>query len=139
MPDIFTKRKRSKIMSRIRSRGNKETELRLASIFRSHRISGWRRHLQLPGRPDFAFPRHRLAIFVDGCFWHSCPKHGAEPVSNSGYWKPKLRRNRSRDRSVARQLRNKGWRVIRLWEHALGNGSAVAIRISRGLTLRRPL
>jgi DNA mismatch endonuclease Vsr len=75
MPDIFSRHKRSQLMSKVRCRGNKATELRLVSIFKKYRITGWRRHLKLPGTPDFAFPKRRLAVFTDGCFWHGCPRH----------------------------------------------------------------
>jgi DNA mismatch endonuclease Vsr len=73
MPDIFTKQKRSRVMSQIRSWGNKETELKLISILRAYGITGWRRHQPLPGRPDFMFRRERLVIFVDGCCWPRAP------------------------------------------------------------------
>lgn len=106
-------------MAAIRSKGNKETELRLALIFRAHGIKGWRRHCPLPGKPDFIFPKERLALFVDGCFWHGCPKHGRNPESNQRYWLEKLKRNRMRDKSVSRALRVSGWKVLRLWEHDL--------------------
>ncbi|HUI06395.1 MAG TPA: hypothetical protein VL486_05265 [Verrucomicrobiae bacterium] len=92
MPDVFTKRKRSEVMSRIRGRGNKDTELALAKLLRANRITGWRRQqgLRIEGtkrragtaRPtnvgiDFVFPKQRVAVFVDGCFWHGCPKHSS--------------------------------------------------------------
>ena len=102
MADVFTKKKRSQVMAAIRSRGNKDTEVKLAAILRASGITGWRRHQALPGRPDFAFRRERLAIFVDGCFWHGCPKHGRKPTSNRTYWLPKLRRNRERDAAAKR-------------------------------------
>jgi DNA mismatch endonuclease (patch repair protein) len=135
MPDIFTKEKRSQVMSRIRSRGNKETELRLASILRAHGITGWRRHQSLPGQPDFTFSKKRVVIFVDGCFWHGCPKHGRQPTTNKGYWLPKLKRNIARDRIRTRTLRKSGWRVIRFWTHDLNNSDAVANRIIWELSL----
>jgi DNA mismatch endonuclease, patch repair protein len=81
MPDVFTKKKRSQVMALIRSRGNRDTEIKLASLFRAARITGWRRHQPLPGRPDFIFRRERLAIFVDGCFWHGCRWHCCMPKS----------------------------------------------------------
>jgi DNA mismatch endonuclease Vsr len=84
-------------MAAIRSRGNKDTELKLAAILRASRVTGWRRHYPLPGRPDFIFRRARLAIFVDGCFWHACPKHGHKPGSNRAYWLPKLRHNQQQN------------------------------------------
>ncbi|MDR1498506.1 MAG: very short patch repair endonuclease [Puniceicoccales bacterium] len=119
MSDVFTKQKRSQIMSRIRGSGNKGTELRLISIFRAYRITGWRRDYKLSGKPDFVFPKHRLAVFVDGCYWHGCPKHYTRPKFNRAFWDAKISRNRRRDREVNRLLKAKGWRVLRIWEHAL--------------------
>lgn len=119
MADIFTRWKRSEVMSRIRGRGNKGTELIMVKLFRDHHITGWRRHHAITGHPDFAFPKHKVAVFVDGCFWHSCPKHGAQPKTNKSYWTKKLNANIGRDRRVNRELRKCGWRVIRVWEHDL--------------------
>ena len=119
MSDIFTKRKRSEVMSRIRGSGNKATELRLIPLFRANGITGWRRGSKLPGKPDFVFPRLRVAVFVDGCFWHGCPKHATQPKTNAGFWRKKIARNQQRDREVGRVLRRAGWRVIRVWEHGL--------------------
>lgn len=110
---------RSRMMSRIRGRGNKETEEALAKLLRQHRIKGWRRHQPVFGKPDFIFQKSRLAVFVDGCFWHGCPKHGTKPKSNRPYWRQKLSRNRSRDRLVNQTLRQTGWRVFRIWQHEL--------------------
>ena len=118
MPDIFSKRKRSAVMALIRSRGNKATELRLIAIFRTHGITGWRRHRPLFGKPDFVFPALKLAVFVDGCFWHGCPIHGTRPRTNAAFWRKKISTNRTRDRLVTRTLRARGWRVLRIWEHA---------------------
>src|ERR1700685_4217012 len=93
IPDVFTKAKRSEVMSRIRARGNKDTELALARIFRRHGITGWRRNRRAFGKPDFVFKEFRTAVFVDGCFWHSCPKHSTSPRGNREYWRNKLFRN----------------------------------------------
>lgn len=71
----------------------------------------------LPVTPDIVFPGRRVAVFVDGCFWHSCPEHGTRPRSNEGYWSAKLARNRARDALVDQRLHDAGWRVIRVWEH----------------------
>jgi DNA mismatch endonuclease, patch repair protein len=117
-------------MAAIRSKGNKDTELRLAAMFRAGGITGWRRHQRLPGRPDFVFRRERLAVFVDGCFWHSCPYHGRKPSSRQNYWLPKLARNKMRDRIVTRQLRKLGWSVLRIWHHELANEPRVVQRCS---------
>src|SRR5262245_26218730 len=97
MADIFTKNKRSEVMSRVKARGNKATELALARLFRSHGITGWRRNQALFGKPDFVFSRAKLAVFVDGCFWHGCPKHGTTPDANRVFWKGKLTANKRRD------------------------------------------
>ena len=146
MPDVFTEAKRSEVMSRIRSRGNKDTELALARLLRRHKITGWRRHIQICGRarsplrsvrqkriggahgvtrppfrvrPDFVFRQVRLALFVDGCFWHGCPKHATKPKNNRAFWRRKLSANKRRDRLVTRALRRANWRVLRIWEHEL--------------------
>ena len=119
MADVFSKSKRSEVMSRIRSRGNQATELALAKLFRRHKITGWRRNQKVFGKPDFIFPKHKLAVFVDGCFWHGCPKHGTQPKGNAAFWRKKISRNQIRDRLVTRTLRKAGWRVLRIWEHEL--------------------
>jgi DNA mismatch endonuclease (patch repair protein) len=119
MSDIFSKTKRSQVMSRIRSTGNRATELRLISLMRRHRITGWRRGAIITGKPDFVFRVHRIAVFVDGCFWHGCRKHSTLPKSNRRYWIGKIRRNTERDKTVNRELRRRGWRVVRVWEHEL--------------------
>jgi DNA mismatch endonuclease (patch repair protein) len=141
MPDVFTKAKRSEVMSRIRGRGNRGTELALAALLRRHNLTGWRRHLPLPGRPDFAFSRARLAVFVDGCFWHCCPRCGNFPANNRAFWRAKLMANVTRDRRVTRELRRAGWTVLRIWEHALADGSArarVVGRLRHALSTARP-
>ncbi len=70
-------------------------------------------------RPDFVFPKLRIAVFVDGCFWHGCPIHATQPKQNAEFWSQKIAANQTRDRLVTRQLRARGWRVLRLWEHEL--------------------
>lgn len=119
MPDVFTREKRSAVMSLIRGSGNKDTELRLIAIFRANQITGWRRNQSLFGKPDFVFPSLKIPVMVDGCFWHGCPTHGAKPKDNADFWCKKLLANQARDRLVTRTLRQQGWRVIRIWEHEL--------------------
>src|SRR2546430_7706074 len=133
MFDVFSKTKRSQVMSRIRGRGNKDTELALIKLFREHHITGWRRSHALFGKPDFVFPQLKLAVFVDGCFWHSCPQHATFPKGNASFWQKKLAGNRSRDRIVTRILRRKGWQVLRIWEHELArkNQARLAIRLEK--------
>jgi len=134
MADVFTKAKRSEVMSRIRGKNNLSTEVRLISIMRSAHIVGWRRHQPLPGRPDFVFRQSRLAIFVDGCFWHLCPKCGNLPKNNAEFWERKLLGNRDRDRLVSKELRALGWRPLRIWEHELRNDTVVLKKLKRALT-----
>jgi DNA mismatch endonuclease (patch repair protein) len=119
MTDIFNRARRSEIMSHIRGRGNKATELRLIIIFRKYRITGWRRNYHLLGKPDFVFPGHKVVVFTDGCFWHGCPKHFKCPKSNKIFWLKKITRNRQRDREINRVLREKKWVVLRVWQHEL--------------------
>lgn len=135
MADIFTKAKRSEVMSRIRSHGNRGTELRLIALMRAQGITGWRRNARVFGKPDFVFPAARLAVFVDGCFWHACPRHATMPRNNRAFWEAKLTRNAARDREVTRTLRKAGWRVLRVWECALRTKRAAATvrRIERAL------
>jgi len=118
MADVFTRAKRSDVMSRIRASGNRDTELRLISIFRKHHISGWRRNGRVFGKPDFVFPREKLAVFVDGCFWHRHPgcKFAYTPKSRPEFWQRKFDSNVRRDKIVTRELRNCGWRTLRVWE-----------------------
>ena len=134
MADVFTKRKRSEVMSKIRSHGNRDTELVLASLLRKHRIAGWRRHKPVFGRPDFVFPVQSVAVFVDGCFWHGCPRHYSKPKGNAKFWRTKLEQNRKRDRRVTRKLRRDGWRVIRIWEHQLRTPEALIRKIQSALS-----
>lgn len=119
LSDVFTKAKRSDVMSRIRGRGNKDTEVALAKLFRAHHITGWRRNQSVFGKPDFVFSKLHLAVFVDGCFWHGCPKHATKPKNNHAFWRRKFSANKKRDQLVNRTLRRTGWRVLRIWEHEL--------------------
>ncbi|MFZ0827957.1 MAG: very short patch repair endonuclease [Verrucomicrobiia bacterium] len=115
-------------MSRIRGRGNKDTELTLIKLLRRGHITGWRRHQPVFGKPDFVFRQARLAVFVDGCFWHGCPKHCKTPAGNRAFWKKKLAANKARDRRVNRVLHKDGWRVVRIWEHDLRSRPALCLR-----------
>jgi DNA mismatch endonuclease, patch repair protein len=138
MPDVFTKAKRSAVMARIRGAGNKDTELRLIALMRAAGIRGWRRKAAVFGKPDFVFPKERVAVFVDGCFWHGCPLHGVKPKQNAEFWRMKITGNQARDRLVNRELRKAGWRVLRIWEHALTRKYAVRTlaRIERVLAMQ---
>lgn len=137
MSDVFTKEKRSQVMSRIKGKGNKDTELVMIQILRSNHISGWRRNQAVLGKPDFVFPKHKVALFVDGCFWHGCPKHSNMPKNNRQFWEKKLLGNKVRDKFVNRELRKLGWRVVRVWEHELKVPAKVAVKLVRAINTAR--
>jgi len=140
MADVYSRERRSAVMAAVRSKGNASTEQRLVRLLRAHRVTGWRRGASLPGSPDFVFRAAKLALFVDGCFWHGCPRHSSMPANNRAYWLPKLTRNKARDRAVTRVLRAAGWRVLRVWECALNvKRQAVTMRrIARVLRAATP-
>jgi len=134
MPDVFTKKQRSRVMAAVLSRGNRETEQKLAKMLRLAGIAGWRRHQPLLGHPDFLFRQQRLAIFVDGCFWHGCRWHCRMPQGNRVYWQRKISRNAARDLSTTKSLRQSGWRVLRIWAHSLRSPESVLRRITSELS-----
>jgi len=131
MADVFTREQRSIIMGKVKSHGNEATEIKLLKLFRAFGIKRWRRHARVFGKPDFVFPTERVALFVDGCFWHSCPVHGTIPATNETFWRNKLDRNRRRDRVVKRTLTASGWRVVRIWQHDLRDSERLIGRIQR--------
>ena len=135
MADVFTQAKRSQVMSRIRGHGNKQTEIALIRLLRRHHITGWRRDQAVFGKPDFLFRKARVAVFVDGCFWHGCSIHCKTPASNCAFWEKKLAANKARDRRVNRVLRKEGWHVLRIWEHELvrKNETHLVRRIQRAM------
>jgi DNA mismatch endonuclease (patch repair protein) len=126
-------KKRSKNMQAIRAKGNKSTELKLVKLFRENKITGWRRHLPLPGKPDFTFRNEKLTLFVDGCFWHRCPKCFRNPKTNAEFWKNKIENNVKRDRKVTNELKQAGWSVVRLWECQLKKPQRFLTRIQKKL------
>lgn len=118
MTDSLTKAERSRLMARVRGTGNRSTEGVVEATLRSEKIWGWRKHPKnIIGNPDFYFELYKLAIFVDGCFWHACPKCGRIPKSNVEFWTAKIDQNRRRDNRTRRQMRILGYRVVRIWEH----------------------
>ncbi len=118
-------------MSRIRSKNNLNTEIALAKIFRANQIAGWRRNYPIFGHPDFVFPKKNTAVFVDGCFWHRCPKCNLIPVTNRKFWRDKLSTNVLRDNKVTRTLRHRGWVVIRLRECQLKQKQYVRAKLAK--------
>ncbi len=106
-------------MSRIRGK-HTTPELRLRKALWAKGLR-YRLHWKIEGRPDICFPGKRIAIFVDGCFWHGCPVHSTNPKNNAEFWETKLSKNIERDRQVTASLTTKGWQVLRFWEHAVKN------------------
>ena len=129
----MTSESRRKNMRAVHSKGNKSTELKMVKLFRENKITGWRRHLPLPGKPDFTFRKEKLTLFVDGCFWHRCPKCFRDPKTNAEFWKNKIESNVKRDRKVTNELRQAGWSVIRLWECQLKKPQRFLTRIQKKL------
>ena len=113
-------------MTAVRGKNNRTTERRFRALLIGAGIRGWRvRPKGLPGGPDFFFPETRLVVFLDGCYWHACPRCGHVPTVNRRFWSAKLRRNQERDREKEQQLAEAGYKVVRFWEHELRE-SAVA-------------
>ena len=116
MTDVFSPEKRSQIMSRVKSKKNRSTELRLIKVFEELSVHGWRRNYKVIGHPDFVFPNKKTAVFVDGCFWHGHDCRNTRPSSNQDYWERKRNRNIEHDRQITKRFENRGWTVIRIWE-----------------------
>jgi len=129
MADIFTKEKRSKIMSRIRGRDTK-LEVSFRKALWHAGLRGWRNHYG-PHRIDVAFVGKKIAIFLDGCFWHGCPIHYRKPKTGKRYWIPKIRGNKKRDKKTTTALETEGWRVVRIWEHDLRNSDEAIRQVNR--------
>lgn len=128
---------RSAAMSKVRGKGNRTTEARLRYAFVRAGIAGWCLHPSLPGRPDFFFREKRLALFVDGCFWHGCPKCGHVPRTNRAFWKTKIERNRQRGKRWDRLLRQQGVSVIHIWECDLKRDLQMVVRKIRTMITKR--
>lgn len=116
MVDLFLAEQRSNIMRSVKSRNNKSTEIKLLNFFKIHKINGWRRSFELFGKPDFVFPKDRIAVFVDGCFWHGHNCRNINPKNNKNYWQQKITKNKKRDILVNKTLKNKNWKIIRIKE-----------------------
>jgi DNA mismatch endonuclease (patch repair protein) len=125
---------RSVQMAKVRAKKNRSTEMRVAAYLIRSGLCGWRRHAtDIPGRPDFCFVDERVAVFVDGCFWHGCQQCRRNlPHARRIFWRKKIESNRRRDRRIGRLLRSEGYSVIRIWEHSLGDGRWMA-RLHRAL------
>jgi len=133
--DHVPKAVRSRIMASVRSRGNTTTEMRLGKLLWAAGIRGYRKHWHILGKPDFAWPKRKLAVFVDGCFWHGC-RCKRLPKSNKKFWRDKIDTNKCRDLRITRMLRRDGWTVIRVKECAVAKQSTVT-RIRLALSYAR--
>jgi DNA mismatch endonuclease (patch repair protein) len=138
--DHVSKETRSKIMAAVKSRGNKSTEAALSKLFREAGLRGYRKHWPVDGTPDFAWPGLKVAVFVDGCFWHGC-RCKCLPRTHRKFWMEKIGNNQRRDRRVAQRLRRAGWRVMRVKECVVKRAStlkriALAVESRRGMLVR---
>jgi len=118
MTDVLTREQRTRNMSNIRGK-NTGPELKLRKLLWSHGIRGYRIHYNLPGKPDIVFTKKKIAIFIDGCFWHKCPVCFQEPETRKEFWMKKIQSNIDRDKKVNEQLQEDGWTLIRIWEHEI--------------------
>jgi DNA mismatch endonuclease (patch repair protein) len=120
--DPLNPNQRSAQMAKVRGKKNRSTEMRVAAYLIRRGVRGWTRHAaDVLGRPDFYFVNERVALFVDGCFWHGCRYCCRNvPHSRRDFWSEKIESNRRRDRRIERLLRSQGYAVVRIWEHSLG-------------------
>lgn len=130
MTDTFSKEKRSQIMRQVKSSRNKSTEIKLIKYFKKNGIKGWRRNYKIFGKPDFVFITSKVAIFVDGCFWHGHNCRNTKPKDNKKYWDKKIDRNIQRDKQVKKHLEGIGWTVIRIWECELKDENKIKEKIT---------
>jgi DNA mismatch endonuclease (patch repair protein) len=133
--DRVSKATRSRIMASVRSKGNRSTERLMAKVLRKEGLRGYRTQWMVPGKPDFAWPDRKIALFVDGCFWHGCPRCNRPSKSHVGFWRKKVSDNRRRDLRVSRRLRRQGWNVLRVWECVV-TSARTAQRIRKALAVR---
>ena len=117
--DPLTPNERSALMAKVRAKGNLSTERKAEAALKKARIKGWSKHpKKVPFKPDFYFPRAKIVLFIDGCFWHACPRcRRRTPHTRYDFWKAKIEGNRLRDKRTCRFLKKKGYRVMRVWEH----------------------
>lgn len=128
MPDVHTKKQRSYNMSMIKCRDT-NPEISLRKLLFANGVRGYRINYKLKGKPDVVFPKQKLAVFVDGCFWHKCPKCFVEPRTNKVFWKEKINSNIKRDKDVNKQLKKMGWKIIRIWEHEIKNEKIIKRKV----------
>ncbi|MEO0128601.1 MAG: very short patch repair endonuclease [candidate division WOR-3 bacterium] len=118
MTDVLTKEQRSFNMSQIKGK-NTKPEVLLRRLLYSKGIRGYRIHYKLSGKPDVVFTKKKIAIFIDGCFWHKCPVCFITPETRTEFWMKKIEDNVKRDKTVNKKLEKEGWTVLRFWEHEI--------------------
>jgi len=118
MVDVLTKKQRSYNMARIKSKDT-GPEMILRRLLSKNKVRGYKLQYKIFGKPDLVFPKNRLAVFIDGCFWHKCPLCFVKPASRIEFLKEKIRNNLKRDKEVNKLLAKNGWKVLRIWEHEL--------------------
>lgn len=128
MVDTFSKKTRSKIMSKVQRNSKPEQALRKALFRQGYRYSLNYRFKELNFKPDIVMVSRKVCIFVDGCFWHKCPRCYRPPKSNKRYWLPKIQRNVERDKQQTKYLKMDGWKVIRIWEHEINKNLDKALK-----------
>jgi DNA mismatch endonuclease, patch repair protein len=128
MVDVLTKRQRSYNMSMIKA-GNTGPEIALRRLLSASGLKEYRLHYRLTGKPDIVFPKRKIAIFIDGCFWHKCPRCFTVPETNKQFWEGKINSNIKRDKIVNNELRKNGWVIIRIWEHEVNNKKLIKRKI----------
>lgn len=116
MSDVLTQEQRKFNMSRIKGK-NTGPEVKLRKMLYARGLRGYRLHYNLPGKPDIIFTKKKIAVFIDGCFWHKCPICFQEPETRKEFWMKKIQSNVERDEKVNELLKTDGWNVIRFWEH----------------------
>ncbi|MGO9871217.1 MAG: very short patch repair endonuclease [Methanoregula sp.] len=116
MSDVLTQEQRKLNMSHIRAK-NTGPEVKLRKLLFAKGFRGYRIHFDLLGKPDIVFTKKKIAIFIDGCFWHKCPVCFQEPETRKEFWMKKIQSNIDRDKKVNEQLKSEGWTIIRIWEH----------------------
>lgn len=128
MTDVLTREQRAFNMSKIRGK-NTGPEIKLRKLLWSQGIRGYRIHYNLPGKPDIVFTKKKIAIFIDGCFWHKCPICFQEPETRKEFWMKKIQSNVDRDKKVNEQLKEEGWTVMRFWEHDIRKKQDDAVKM----------
>ncbi|MDD4126928.1 MAG: very short patch repair endonuclease [Methanomicrobium sp.] len=128
MTDVLTLEQRKRNMSAVKSK-NTKPEIKIRKMLWEKGIRGYRVHYDLPGKPDITFTKYKIAVFIDGCYWHKCPECFREPKTNTEFWMNKINRNVERDKEITKELENMGWTVLRFWEHQVRKNPDVIIAI----------